>query len=219
VLALVASVLVIVYLAIPGVLFRAVFSLFVPLRAFDRTRTQEFAYSVVVCAVPYVLALVFVWQTGLGRRPFAFSDTWEQRGRDYKTVLTASFAEPFADSKDAFWDAAVRSGKRQGRVLAWYVSFVVVEAILLGYAASQWGKWQPALSRSASMPARDDELRRGDIGGTWPATNLLPAPVRIGRSAAFCFGAWIADPAVWRRSPGIVRFGRQVYQEAGWRPL
>lgn len=144
--ALLASLVVVAYLVVPGVLFKAVFSLFVPLRAFDRTRTQEFGYSAVVCAIPFVMAVFLVWNSCLGRWPLAFPDTWSQRTADYKIVLLASFAEPFADSKDHVWDAAARSAKRQGRVLFWYLIFVGVEAAALGFTASRWGAWQPKLS-------------------------------------------------------------------------
>ncbi len=147
-LAVLASLLLVAYLVIPGVVFRAVFSIFVPLRAFDRTRTQEFAYSAAVCLVPYVLATVLVWYTWLGSWPLPFPDTWAQRDADYKTVVAASFAEPFADSKDQFLNAALRSGKRQVRVLFWYGLFVGLEALLFGFTASKWGAWQPRLSRS-----------------------------------------------------------------------
>jgi hypothetical protein len=157
VLALLASLLVVAYLVVPGVVFRAVFSLFVPLRAFDRTRTQEFAYSAVVCTLPFILAIVLVWYTSLGLWPFRFPDTWAQRNADYKTVLLASFAEPFAGSGNDFWNAAIRSGRRHVRVLFWYMSLVSLEALLLGYVASKWGVFQPKL---AAWPQTDRLLTR-----------------------------------------------------------
>lgn len=147
-LALLASALVVAYLVVPGVLFRAFFSLLVPLKAFDRTRTQEFAYSAAVCAPPFVLALVLVWYTCLGRWPLPFADTWDQRDADYKTVLLASFAEPFGGTGDEFWNAWIRCSKRHGRVLFWYIGFIVVEALALGSLASKWGTLQPRLAAS-----------------------------------------------------------------------
>ncbi|PYQ54679.1 MAG: hypothetical protein DMF78_04975 [Acidobacteria bacterium] len=62
-LALFASIVVVSYLIVPGVLSRILFSVFIPLRAFDRTRTQELAYSTVVCARPFVLSIALVWHT------------------------------------------------------------------------------------------------------------------------------------------------------------
>lgn len=145
-LALLVSVLVVAYLVVPGVLFRAVFSLFVPLKAFDRTRTQEFAYSAVVCALPFILAIMLVWYTSLGRWPFSLPDTWDQRDADYRTVLLACFGDPYVGSGNEFWNAAIRSGKRHGRVLFWYLGFIGVEALVLGFLASKWGALQPRLA-------------------------------------------------------------------------
>jgi len=59
-IALLVSLLLVAYIVAPGVIFRVVFSIFVPLRAFDRTRNQEFSYSVAVCLLPLALANVFV---------------------------------------------------------------------------------------------------------------------------------------------------------------
>lgn len=142
---------------VPGVLFRVVFSLFVPLRAFDRTRTQEVAYSTVVCALPFGLAVVLVWQTGLGHWPFSFPDTWLQRDADYKTVLLASFADQLASARDEFWNAAIRLGKRHGRILFWYLSLVSLEGLFVGFVASKWGGLQPKL---AAWPRADHLLTR-----------------------------------------------------------
>jgi hypothetical protein len=157
VLALLASVVVVAYLIVPGVLFRVLFSLFIPLRAFDRTRTQEVAYSTVVCALPFVVAIFLVWHTSLGRWPFSFPDTWGQRDADYKTILLASFAEPFAGARDEFWGAVTRSTRRHGRILFWYLFLVSCEALLVGFVASRWGTFQPKL---AAWPRVDRLLTR-----------------------------------------------------------
>jgi len=146
-LALLVSVFIVAYVVVPGVLFRYVFSFFVPLRAFDRTRTLELAYSVVVCLVPFVAALWLVQNTRVGSWPLSFPDTWAQRDADYKAVLLACFGDRLAVSGDDLWNAAMRSGKRHGRLLFWYSSLVVVEALALGLIASKWGMLHPTLMR------------------------------------------------------------------------
>jgi hypothetical protein len=148
-LALLVSAFIVAYVIVPGVVFGAVFSSFVPLRAFDRTRTQELAYSVVVCVLPFLLALWLVQNTRLGWWPLQFADTWLQRDADYRAVLLACFGDKFAGSADELWSAAMRSCKRQGRLLFWYLTFVGVEALLLGFIASKWGKIQPMLAEHA----------------------------------------------------------------------
>lgn len=144
-LALLASVLLVFYVVVPGLVFQFFFSLFVPLRAFDRTRTQEIAYSVVVCVVPFLAALILVHHTFLGRWPFPFPDAWAQGAADYRTVLLTCFGDSFASSKDEFWSAAVRATQRLGRLLFWYVVLVSAEGLALGRLASKWGTIQPKL--------------------------------------------------------------------------
>ena len=130
-------------------MFRVGFSLFVPLKAFDRTRTQELAYSVVVCVLPFFVALWLVQHTRVGWWPFPFPDTWACRDADYKAVLLACFGDRFAGSADELWSAAMRSCRRQGRLLFWYSGLVAVEAFTLGLIASKWGTIQPKLIRRA----------------------------------------------------------------------
>lgn len=56
-LALIASGAVVAYILIPGILYRLTYSLFIPPKNFQRTRTEEIAYAAKVGAVPFVLAL------------------------------------------------------------------------------------------------------------------------------------------------------------------
>jgi hypothetical protein len=151
-IALLASVLVVAYIVVPGVIFRVVFSFFVPLRAFDRTRTQEFSYSVVVCIVPLALAIAIVRHTPFGRHPFSFDDTWAQRGSDYRTILLTSYSDHFAASREEFWAAITRATKRQARLLSWHFALVSLEALSLGFLATKWGHVQPKL---AAWPRAD----------------------------------------------------------------
>jgi hypothetical protein len=145
VLALLATVLIVAYTIIPGVVFRVAFSFWVPLKAFDRTRTQELAYSVVVCVLPFLASWILVYTTPLGRWPFPFVDTWELRCEDYQTVLLACFAEPLAASKDAIWNASLRAAQRQSRMWTWFMTLVIAEGFILGLVASRWGTIQPRL--------------------------------------------------------------------------
>jgi hypothetical protein len=47
--------LVVAIFLVPGIVFRGFFSLFLPLRRFQRTRTEEIAFAVKVCAVPFAI--------------------------------------------------------------------------------------------------------------------------------------------------------------------
>jgi hypothetical protein len=135
VLALLASVVVFLYGILPGMLFRAIFSAFLPLRSFERTRTDEIRFSVLVCVVPFVLALVMVWSVpGARDWPLPFADTPQQRNADYRTLLDAAVSDRvFEENRPAFWQAAGRSSRRHGRFLVWYYLLVSVEALTLGW--------------------------------------------------------------------------------------
>jgi hypothetical protein len=149
VLALLASVLVVAYLVIPGALFRTAFSFFVPLRAFDRTRTQEFEYSVAVCVAPLALALGLVWFVGpFGRHPMSFPDSWAQRTDDYRTLLLNLYSDKFdLTTPDACWAAISRVARRQGRLLFWYYVLTALEGLIVGGLAARWGTIQPRLPK------------------------------------------------------------------------
>jgi hypothetical protein len=158
VLALLASVLVLSYLLIPGVLFKVGFSWFVPLRAFDRTRAQELAYSSSVCFLPLLIAVLLVWYTSAGQHPFAFPDDWSQRDADYRTLFLTSFSDQYASRPDELWGALTRVCRRHGRLLFWYYLLVVFEAALSGSVASRWGRIQPRVTRGGRLDRAGDRL-------------------------------------------------------------
>lgn len=140
--ALAASILLALYLVIPGFIFRFVFGFFVPLRTFVWTRAEEIYKAVITAALPLVLATLSVWYLPLVKTvPLSFPDSSDLRGADYKLVLSAIYSEDrFRASEEAFWSAFVRSSRRQGRLLFWYYGFVIGEAVLLSYLVLQYGK-------------------------------------------------------------------------------
>jgi hypothetical protein len=143
VIALLASVLLVAYIVVPGVLFRLSFSTFLPLRAFDRTRTQEIGYAVIVCLIPFAVAVFLVWHVPIvGRHPFGFVDTWQQRDLDYKAVLLSSFSDQLAVSREELWAALTRSSRRQLRLVFWYYPLVVLEALAFGALARGYPRLQ-----------------------------------------------------------------------------
>jgi hypothetical protein len=90
VVAIAASILLALYLVIPGFIFRFVFGIFVPLRTFVWTRTEEIYKAVITAALPLVLATLSVWYLPLVKTfPLSFPDSSELRGADYKIVLSA----------------------------------------------------------------------------------------------------------------------------------
>jgi hypothetical protein len=134
VIALAASVVVTLYLLIPSSIFRFVFGLFVPLRSFVRTRGEEIFQGVKSVVAPIILALILAWTTPpFKEHPFSFADTSRLRRADYELVVSALYSEAiFRQNADAFWKAMTRTGRRQGRFLAWYYVLVIAEGFIFG---------------------------------------------------------------------------------------
>jgi hypothetical protein len=157
-IALVTTCFLIFYILVPGVLFRFLSSWFVPLKLFERTRTQEATFAVAVALLPFAAALIGVWNLPIMRHlPFPIVEgTYSERRQDYRrvaTLLSSSdasrllLASPGAASTsaspgDAHWRSLNRVLRRQARFLAWYFTFVAIEGICFGLLAKQYGDWQ-----------------------------------------------------------------------------
>lgn len=60
-IALLTTYFVVAYVLIPGVLFRLPASLFVQLRLFQLSKTQEVTFGCFVSLLPFIAALTLVW--------------------------------------------------------------------------------------------------------------------------------------------------------------
>ena len=89
-IALVTTFFLIFYILVPGVLFRFLTSWFVPLKLFERTRTQEATFAVAVALLPFAVALYGVWHLPVMRHlPFPIVEgTASERSQDYQRVAT-----------------------------------------------------------------------------------------------------------------------------------
>jgi hypothetical protein len=163
-IALVTTCFLVFYILVPGVLFRFLTSWFVPLKLFERTRTQEATFAVAVALLPFALALLGVWKLPVLRHlPFPIVEgTSSERSQDYQRVaaiLTSSDASkllgylpsgqtstPMRDASsgatDVNWRAVNRVLRRQARFLTWYFVFIAVEGFCFGLLARKYGDWQ-----------------------------------------------------------------------------
>jgi len=163
-IALVSTYFLVFYILIPGAVFRFSSSLFVRLKLFQRTRTQEATFAVAVAILPFALALAGVWYAPVLRHhPFDIQEgSFAQRRQDYRrvaSILTSSDASrqlaitspadnssPTAISSTANnvanWAALNRVLRRQARFLTWYFAFLAAEGMAFGFLASKYGDWQ-----------------------------------------------------------------------------
>jgi hypothetical protein len=144
VIALSASIILTLYLLIPGSIFGLILGLFVPLRSFDRTRGEEILRGVLSTLLPFILSLLLVWMVKpFDTHPFAFPDTSQARRADYKLVVSGLYSEDlFKHSGDLFWKALTRTGRRQGRFLVWYYSFIILEGWGFGALCVSYPKYK-----------------------------------------------------------------------------
>jgi hypothetical protein len=143
-LALVASTVLIAYLLAPGLLFKFVFSLFIPLEKFRRTRSEEFTFGAVTTLLPLILTLLCVLNIGwIKDHPFSFPDSSAQKRTDYRTVVSSLYSDAyFLQHQTEFWEASNRATLRQGRILVWLYTSTIVEAFLFGWLGKNYGRFR-----------------------------------------------------------------------------
>jgi hypothetical protein len=160
-IALLTTYFLVFYVLIPGILFRFVTSFYVPLKLFERTRTQEATFAVAVAILPFLLALFAVWHLPISRHyPFPVDEgSAADRQADYRrvTALLASndvskylsqassgeaAPKSAAPANEANWSALSAVLRRQARFLTWYFVAVALEACAFGFLASRYGSWQ-----------------------------------------------------------------------------
>jgi len=155
-IALLTTYFLVFYILIPGILFRFITSLFVPLKLFERTRTQEATFSVAVGLFPFAIALFGVWYLPIMKHyPFPVAEgTFSERRQDYRRVagiLSSSDASKLLIQyptsgrpvgNEANWSSLNRVLRRQARFLIWYFVAISVEGGAFGGLASRYGNWQ-----------------------------------------------------------------------------
>jgi hypothetical protein len=154
-IALVTTYFLVFYILIPGIWFRFITSWFVPLKLFERTRSQEATFAVAVALLPFAFALYGVWSVpGMKQHPFPVNETVSERILDYQrvaTLLASSDASRIligntapvpAAVSEAYWRSLNQVLRRQARFLTWYFLFTAGEALLFGFFASKYGDWK-----------------------------------------------------------------------------
>lgn len=129
------------YVVIPGTLFRRLFNLFVPLRRFQWTRTEELTTSVVTIVPPLIFAYLLVhFSYWFGHHPLDLLDSVAQKWTDYKDVLSASYSEKyFTENRQAILQALERITRRQLHFISWFYLGTALEAIIAGLLTRYYG--------------------------------------------------------------------------------
>jgi hypothetical protein len=138
---LVFSYYLISYLLIPAAIFRWFVSLFIALKNFQRTKTQEITFAVGTSLTPFFLAWALSW-SGYVPHALPVNENWSARRSDYKAVYAGVVDEKASDSP-AFWHAATLCGRRQADFLFFFCyPLVLVEAGLFAFLVKKYGDWK-----------------------------------------------------------------------------
>jgi hypothetical protein len=129
-IALIASALLGLYVFAPYIFFNRVSSLFIRLKKFQRTKTEEVGAGIIVAGLPFAATLFLFWIGAIGGCcvPFPMVDSPAAKFSDYRVVFDAAYSDHyFTDHEQATWDALDRVYKRQADFLSWNYSFLLLE--------------------------------------------------------------------------------------------
>jgi len=135
-IAVVVSVAVLLYILVPGGLFRLITSSAVPVKS-QKTRTQEFTFAALFGLVPFLLSLGLVW----GNWPWPTNESIAQRRLVYRTAFTSLASDKQLDdalNHKVYWPHVDSVLRRQWRFLFWYYILVGVEAGYVLWLAKQY---------------------------------------------------------------------------------
>lgn len=125
---------VVAYLLIPAAVFRLIASLFVPLKTFERTKTQEIVFAVGAALLPFFLTWAFV-VSDAWHWPAPVKGSLGQRWPDYMLVFQAiSNEKVFGEARSIteFWNAFSRVWRRQLNFLSCYYFWTAIEGVVFG---------------------------------------------------------------------------------------
>lgn len=142
--ALVAGFFLIGYLLAPGVLYRLAFSAYIPAKRYQRNRTEEVVFSLLVTVLPFFLTWLLLLHTPLGGLPHLVAAGSKHEA--YRTIFRSLL--PGADlSKDLEAPAYIRGFLEQARFLALLWPLCAVEGWLCGRIVARYGDYSPTSLR------------------------------------------------------------------------
>ena len=141
VIALIASVALVLYVLLPDLVFNQFASQFVLLKKPQRSRIGEIAAGVGVVLLPFCAALFFshlFWF--VGHWPFPISESGMSKHRDYRLVASGLYSEKFFDDNQSlFWAAVEHVCKHQARFLLWDYALLLLEAAIVVWLTASYG--------------------------------------------------------------------------------
>jgi len=136
-IALVAGFLLVAYLLAPGAIYRLTFSSYISSKRFQRTRTEEVVFSVLVTVIPFLLAWLLL-HTPLGAYPAIHSPMGKRDA--YRAILSSLLSDTTKGSA-ALLSAYFRASAEQARFVAVLWIFCALEGWLTGRIIRSYGDY------------------------------------------------------------------------------
>ena len=137
-IAIVAGFVLVAYLLAPGAIYRLAFSFYISSKRFQRTRTEEVVFSVLVTVIPFVLAWILLLHTPFGGYPAVHSAL--SKGEAYRAVLSSLLWDASKGSHPLL-AAYLRCAAEQARFVTVLWLLCAAEGWLTGRAISRYGDY------------------------------------------------------------------------------
>ena len=112
-IALVAGFLLVAYLLAPGAIYRLTFSFYISSKRFQRTRTEEIVFSVLVTIIPFLLTWILLDHTPLGGYPVIHSSIGKREA--YRSILSSLISDT-AHASPTLITAYLRAAAEQSQI-------------------------------------------------------------------------------------------------------
>ena len=137
-IAIVAGFLLVAYLLAPGAIYRLTFSSYISSKRFQRTRTEEVVFSVLVTLIPFVLAWILLLHTPLGGYPAIHGSIGKREA--YRAILSSLLSDTTHGSP-ALLSAYLRATSEQARFVAVLWLLCAAEGWLTGRVIRSYGDY------------------------------------------------------------------------------
>jgi hypothetical protein len=137
-IAIVAGFLLVAYLLAPGAIYRLTFSFYISSKRFQRSRTEEVVFSVLVTIIPFLLAWILLLHTPLGGCPAIHNSI--SKSEAYRSILSSLLSDS-AHGTSALISAYLRAAAEQARFVALLWFLCAMEGWLTGRIIRSYGDY------------------------------------------------------------------------------
>jgi hypothetical protein len=137
-IALVAGFLLVAYLLAPGAIYRLTFSFYISSKRFQRTRTEEIVFSVIVTIIPFAIAWLLLLHTPLGSFPGIHNPI--PRREAYRDIFSSLLSD-VNHGPPTLVTAYFRAAAEQARFISFLWLLCAVEGWIAGRIIRSYGDY------------------------------------------------------------------------------